>query len=553
MKHILKLTLGLLMGLSFLASCNDDPKDKSVGFSLDKEEITMGNNGGTEQLMINTDRKWSASTDQSWIKITPSNGIGSEACTISVDSTVISDKRDATIRIITEGGEQKKVSVIQLGYDKGIYLHQTDTIIENSGKLEKRYLVVKVTTNLKFGVKIQNPEDQDERISWISYEEKKFDLDYGDRPRTIQLRFKWENNAQEATRAVNALFIPEGESEPKATLKIQQKAAPTITDNRAGDSLALLATAQMMNFMFDTWDSSENMQYWSGITLWEKTDKEVKENPAMAGRVRKVNFFYFNTEEGIPYQVSKLKYVETLAFFSNTNRSFKSIDLDPAPLLGLKYLKHLEISSFGVTVFKDNFRELGDRLVSLDLGGNNIESFPIWLTQSNFTKLKTLKLSAMRRWETIVNLQHPDKDNIGMRIRTDSEDFSNLLQWSALDTLRLSYCFIDGELPETLPGVGTYSATEVAAKKLPQILVGTPKILPDTRSLSLNLNYLTGKVPTWLRYHPHLSDWDPTILVFQQEDGRIDSNGNKVGFSDAPDNLDYYYELYPDKKPNFDK
>ena len=552
MKYILKLTLGLLIGVGFLASCDDDSKDVPVGFSIDKEDIAIGKDGGTEQLVVSTDKKWYASTDKSWIKITPANGIGTSECTISVDSTVTTQNREAVIRFVTEGGEQKKVSISQLGYDRGIFLQQTDTLIESSGKKKERVLLVKVTTNVLFDVTMENPEDPSEEITWLTYERKKFDLDYGDRPRTTQLRFTWNNNANEFTRAANVLITPKAEYQgaPSATLVVNQKAAPVITDDRAGDSLALLAVAQLMNFSFETWDASENMKYWSGVTLWEKTDEEVKKNKDLLGRVREAHFFYFDTDDGIPYQVSKLKYAETLNFFSNSNKSFRNVDLDPSVLLGLQYLKHLEISSYGIKSINENFAQLGNRLVSLDLGGNNLTELPSWLNSDNFTKLKTLRLAAMRRWDTVTNLQNPGKEDFGMCIDANDQSgtFVKLLKWAALDTLQLSYCYIYGELPETIDGLDTYTDADFVDGKLPSVLKGTPKVLPNTRFLSINLNFLTGKVPTWLRYHPHLYEWDPMVLIFNQENG-FDKNGKKVGFSDAPDSMDEYFKFYPDKKP----
>lgn len=554
MKYILKLTLGLLIGAGFFTACEDDADDQSVGFALDKEEISIGNNGGTDHLAITTNQKWSVSTNQSWLTISPANGIGSTECTISVDSTVTSEHREAVIRVVTASGEQKKVSVCQLGYKKGIFLHQVDTIIESSGKKKERLLKVKVTTNLEFDVELQNPANAKGDIYWIKDEDIKLDFDYGDRPRTIELTFKWENNPREEERSVNALFVEKGTTKVAATLAIHQKAAPAITDDRAGDSLAILATAQMMNFIFETWDPSENMQYWSGVVLWEKTDEEVKKNKEMLGRVRSVNFFYFDTEESVPYQVSKLKYVETLNFFSNTNNNYKSITFDPSALLGLKYLKNLEISSYGIEEFSDDnsFKELGDRLEKLDIGGNNLTTLPWWLVSANFPELRSLKLSGMRRWVGIKNLEKPDKPDFGLNLKVDDEygPFRDLLKWSKLDTLKLSYCYLEGQLPEELNGFEKYTEADVKAQNLPDVLIGTPKVLPNVKCLSLNLNFITGKVPTWLRYHPHLSEWDPLILMFVQEEG-IDSKGRKAGFDDAPETLDYYYELYPDKKPKY--
>lgn len=552
MKYIAKFTLGLLVGIGLLASCSDDSDEKSVGFSLDKEEITIANNGGTEQLNITSSVKWSVSTDASWVTVTPSNGLGSEECTIVVDSTVNAEMRQTTIRVMAEGQASKKITVYQMGYEKGIYLQSSDTTIESSGKLDERVLKMKVTTNVKFKNVDVLDATTNEKISWLEYKEKEFDLDYGDRPRTIQLNFNWSNNPEEKKRAAKIVLTPVDEAAKVAVLTVNQKAAPAITDDRAGDSLALLAVVQMMNFTMGSWDPSENMQYWDGVALWEKTDKEVKENPKMLGRVRSVNFNFFDTKESIPYQVAKLTYVETLGFFSNVNLALKDITLDADPLLNLKYLKNLNVTSYGINAVANNFVELGDRLVSLDFSGNHFSKLPDLLTPGNFPKLTTLRLGTQRRWDTIKDLQNDDrKDNIGLHIKTTSEDFQRLLTWNALDTLVLSYAFIEGELPDYVDGVGYYTSKEIAEKKLSKKLEWQSKVLPDTRYFTLNLNFLTGKLPDWLLFHPHLSDWDPLILFFVQEEGK-DSDGKKAGFTNSPSDLEYYYKEYPDKRPEFD-
>ena len=73
-------------------------------------------------------------------------------------------------------------------------------------------------------------------------------------------------------------------------------------------------------------------------------------------------------------------------------------------------------------------------------------------------------------------------------------------------------------------------------------MVGTPKVLPNAREMRLNLNKLRGEIPDWILYHPHLMDWDADILVFVQE-GR-DREGNAVGFTNIPENFDYYHKFY---------
>ena len=38
------------------------------------------------------------------------------------------------------------------------------------------------------------------------------------------------------------------------------------------------------------------------------------------------------------------------------------------------------------------------------------------------------------------------------------------------------------------------------------------------KRLTLNLNFFTGKIPNWLRFHPHLLDWFPEVLIFNQQE-----------------------------------
>ena len=65
---------------------------------------------------------------------------------------------------------------------------------------------------------------------------------------------------------------------------------------------------------------------------------------------------------------------------------------------------------------------------------------------------------------------------------------------------------------------------------------------------SINLNYLTGSLPDWILYHPYLMNWSPSILIFNQEI-YPNKNGTLPGFDNVPVSPDYWYELYPHKKP----
>ena len=111
--------------------------------------------------------------------------------------------------------------------------------------------------------------------------------------------------------------------------------------------------------------------------------------------------------------------------------------------------------------------------------------------------------------------------------------------------------YLEGTLPdlENDPDFPKWTAEEVnACDTLPEILIGKPKVLPDTDLFAINLNRLYGSAPDWLLYHPKLDLWYPFSLVFFQE-GKA-SNGTRAGFDNEPANLDYYYEHYVNKQWN---
>jgi hypothetical protein len=133
--------------------------------------------------------------------------------------------------------------------------------------------------------------------------------------------------------------------------------------------------------------------------------------------------------------------------------------------------------------------------------------------------------------------------------------FKRLLKWEKLDTIRLSVNYLQGELPDMkYEGLPEWTYEELkdslatGMTQLPEQLVGLPKVLPTTKFFAINFNRLTGKLPDWLLYHPNLDHWIPYSLIFSQEGKSKD--GVNAGFDNEPVSLDYYYEIYPNKKYN---
>jgi hypothetical protein len=303
------------------------------------------------------------------------------------------------------------------------------------------------------------------------------------------------------------------------------------------------------------------MQYWPNITLWEATDEEIisGEVPqAAVGRVRSADIMMCYTKESIPQEIRYLKYIETLNIYSNVNTMLLSIELG-SEVCELEYLKHLQIGAFGLVSLPNDFVKLGDKLESLDLSSNNFEDIPAILTKENFPKLKKLYFIDCRRW-TVTNLGDKDshEDGIGLHFNANENNaLKRLLLWDTLDELRLSNNYIEGQIPDFTvgeDGVEAWSQADVEAWGGDTIknLVGMPKIMPNMKHLSLNLNFFTGKLPDWVLYHPYLLDWFPESLIYMQKENGLDSNGKKVQFDNAPTDYEYYYNFFPGYRKKYE-
>ena len=523
-------------------SCVEDPVPS---FGVDRDSIEVGAEGGKVPFRLESGQSWVVRTQEPWLTVSPANGNGSTDCTVMVDSALAFTPREGVIRIeLLSTGERKDIKVSQKGFDYRIDAGTTEFSLANFAPYGERYFELEVQTNVPFSVDIPS-EDR----NWLSCTMPELVLDRGARPRKLKLRFDWEMNYNQSPREVQVRLNPVESGLQvvgNGVLKVSQQAAETIEIGVKGDSLALIAINRVLNCM-STYDTSERMEFWNGVTVWKSGPNK--------GRVRSANFYLFDTKEGLPFQVQYLTAAEELIFFGNTNTFLK--DLDPGEhICKLTNLKRLGISAYGLVSLPDALVNLKD-LEFLDISGNNFESVPEILCRENFPKLHSLIMNANMRY-TFSDLSLATKDNLGGLINESDtcEDGSRgfpkrFLRWSELDTLVFSVNYLQGSIPslEDDPDFPKWTAEEVhACDTLPDRLIGLPKVLPNTKLLTMNLNRLSGELPDWLLYHPCLDLWVPDALVFPQ-DGR-DAQGNACGFSNTPANLDYYYAEYVNKRYN---
>ena len=554
MKDCLVLALGLMLCLGITAAC-DDEETTAVGLDLDRTEIPVDAKGGEETVCVTSGEEWVARCSAPWVSISPSNGFGSTKCVITIDEALANGAREAEIRFVTTGQITKTISITQLGYGKMIHVKDTIVKIKSSDAMEKRYFEAEVTTNVAFDVEYEwiTEKEGNKLTDWIVVEEKnkpKFELE-SSRPQSLKVRFDWSMNPEWMERQVKIHFVPKEAADRDAEttpITVTQEASPEITDDRAGDSLAVVIIRERLQASSNI-DQNEKLDYWEIVKLWERNDKDLPEKEAI-GRVRSLDFMLISTKESLPAELKYLKYLESLSIGGNENTMFLDIDLKN-DICDLKYLKYLQISGYGLVSLPDDLVKLGNTLETLDLTANNFQRVPEILRQENFPKLKSLVLNANRRW-TVVGLKDSeyDKDTeLGFHINMDEtpDGLDQLFFWDNLEELHLSYNYMEGTLPKyedrpkwTDDDLKAYGDTLNYLKEHP-----IPKILPHIKRLALNLNFFTGELPDWLLYHPKLMEWYPEVMIFNQMEDGYDSNGKPVKFSNAPTNFEYYFNAFP--------
>lgn len=638
MKYMNKLTLGIVLAAGLFTACSDkDDVDIPGGLALDKEEIAIGPQGGTEQIAIAASQDWVANTSEPWLMLSPANGVGSVEGTIKVDSTLSNTLRSTELSFQGANGQSRKLTITQFGYGKQIFLKDPVVEIENSDSYDKRAFESLISANVECKIgKIEysfegdltdaeKAENESEREGWLlnSKDEDKLTgtnlgivLDRKYRPRSVKFKFRWAMNVVPAVRVAKVHLVPvkaedelvdaDGKPIDDVILTVRQKAAPKIEDNRAGDSLSVIMINQKLGSIA-TFDSSDNMRNWSGVTLWEATDDFVKTHPEALGRVRSVKFSMFNLKSGetLPKEVGNLKFLESFSVAANENNQIREVKLGDE-ICSLKYLKNLTVQAYGLTQLPTNFVNLGKSLETLNLVSNNfnkLSDITNIVNEKNFPKLRNLILYAQRRTDVVINIASLGEMNasgvyvynnypIGLYGKVnagtaDRQALLKLLTWDKLNTLELSYCFLEGELPtddemtEALEAAGKatrYSKSDFSTNKKDYLdkLVGdtckwllsgwdnpvtckhkdgsvvsedvyplqVPRVLPNCRQLSLNLNFFTGKVPNWILFHPHLVEWNAPTMVFNQQPKGKNSDGAAVGFSNMTEDsysYDYYY------------
>ena len=538
----------VIAALVSMVACVNEPK---VEFGLDTTDIQVGPEGGVRTIKVSSSENWVASTQQPWITISPANGRGTVECKVMIDSTLKFDEvREGKVDINGESDSQS-FTVRQQGFQYQIIPSELEKNIADYAAFGSRSFEITVKANVDFKVKVP-----DNAANWLKPTKRALVLDRGSRPREVTVKFDWQVNSMPMERIAEVEFVPVETVQMGRNdgLKVVQKAAlPIPVGTVEGDSLALLAVNRSLG-VWTEFETSERIENWTGIEVWKTKDER-------NGRVKSAQFAAFTTKEGIPYEIQYLTAMEELFVFGNSN-TFLIKELDCGPYVCmLPQLRKLTIGAYGLTRLHKDFTKLKN-LEYLSLESNNFQTIPSELNEENFPKLTALILNANARY-TVMDLSNDTRENIGGFV--EEEGFPvRMLLWDNLDTLRLSVNYLQGKLPsdeemvqilsEKNGSVEYWRNSDMNIKD--SIAVGNtffeendvPKVIPEMDFFAINLNRLYGELPKWILYHPKLDQWYPDLLIWSQE-GRA-KDGNKAGFSNAPTNMNYYYDIFVNKKYN---
>ena len=137
----------IIILLIAFASCEPETM-----LTIDQTSISFTDAGGSQTVSLTANKPWTASSSQSWCKVSPSSGeeASSSRITISCDANTTYDARNATITIAC--AELTKTVSITQATNNGLLVSQTTYELTKAAQ----QLNIEVQANVKFSVDVDN-------------------------------------------------------------------------------------------------------------------------------------------------------------------------------------------------------------------------------------------------------------------------------------------------------------------------------------------------------------------------------------------------------------
>ena len=144
MKKVFGIVLGILTGWLFV-SC-----EQPTMLSVSQTALSFENGGGNQSVTLTANKVWTASSNQGWLRVSPSSGEGNAALSVSCEGNSTYDTRTGTITIVSEELTQT-ISVTQTE-GQGLLISQSEYNLSN----EAQTIDVTVQANVQYAVDIDN-------------------------------------------------------------------------------------------------------------------------------------------------------------------------------------------------------------------------------------------------------------------------------------------------------------------------------------------------------------------------------------------------------------
>ena len=137
----------VLAMLTLLASC-----EKETLLNIDQTTLSFTDVGGSQTISLTANKPWTASSNQSWCKISPSAGedAASSRITITCDANTTYDSRNCSVSFTCA----EKTATVNVGQatNNGLLVSQTSYELTKSAQ----QINIQVQANVKFSVEVDN-------------------------------------------------------------------------------------------------------------------------------------------------------------------------------------------------------------------------------------------------------------------------------------------------------------------------------------------------------------------------------------------------------------
>jgi Leucine-rich repeat (LRR) protein len=138
-------TVLMLVILVVFASC-----EQPTMLSVSQTALTFENSGGNQSVTLTANKVWTASSNQGWLRVSPSSGEGTTTLSISCEGNTTYDSRTGNITIVSE--ELTLTISVTQAEGLGLLISQPEYNLSN----EAQTISVTVQANVQYTVDIDN-------------------------------------------------------------------------------------------------------------------------------------------------------------------------------------------------------------------------------------------------------------------------------------------------------------------------------------------------------------------------------------------------------------